>query len=253
MNSNANTTNLALISTAVTMVAFYRYLYKQMIKNKEEFHKCYEENRDTTRPGNKSFGLNYGYKTDMAIEEMLDTGDVVFMQRVCYKTFSFLEMSACYGDKLEKSILSSIGIHKSDWDTVGLLFRDKYGPRVLFYFANEIYDLDYGEVLSLPFFQDISARKLKTKDKATGKVGNDFRAHLVNENQEKGLWVSYQPADIIVKYWKKAGVYKEVDGFKPCVENIDKANPEVLDKDKAEYSEPIILRTELSKIEVKNY
>ena len=253
MDSFTNHSKLALAVSSFGLIALYQVLNHKLSKNKEEFYQCYEENRDTTRPGNKSFGLNYGFKTDMAIEEMLDTGDIILMQSICSKSFSISEMAFCYKAKFLKSVLSSVGINKSDWDTTGLLFRDKHGPRVLFYNSSQIYDLEYGEVLSLPFFQDISARKLRTKDKETGRVGNEFRAQIVNENLKVNFWVNQNSAELVLKYWKDAGIYVEADGFEACVESIDKANPDVLDKDKAQYSEPIILRTELSKIEAKNY
>jgi len=36
--------------------------------NKQEFEAAAEEMRDVSRPGNKSYGLNYGFKTDSAVK-----------------------------------------------------------------------------------------------------------------------------------------------------------------------------------------
>jgi hypothetical protein len=163
------------------------------------------------------------------------------------------EMFHCYYRKISKSLQSFSGFHKSDYDSVGLLLRDKSGPRVLFYSSNQIYDLEYGEVLSLPFFQDISARKLRTKQPGLGNVGIEFRAQTVNQKIENGYFDFSDPAELIVKYWKYAELAKDLEDFQISVENIDCARPGLLKNDLAEYTEPIILRTELSKLEVKNY
>jgi hypothetical protein len=50
-------------------------------------HELFEESklvgRDDTRPFYKSYGLRYGFKTDMAIETLLDTGDLFFAKFEC--------------------------------------------------------------------------------------------------------------------------------------------------------------------------
>lgn len=63
-------TRLGLYSIPPLMIigAGYFHLKSLIAKNKKEFLTTYEKSRDTTRPGNKSFGLNYGYKTDSAVK-----------------------------------------------------------------------------------------------------------------------------------------------------------------------------------------
>lgn len=55
------------IPPLVLLTGGYIYLKSYVANNKKEFYHNYEITRDTTRPGNKSFGLNYGYKTDSAV------------------------------------------------------------------------------------------------------------------------------------------------------------------------------------------
>ena len=53
----------------VTGLAFGWFYFAQLaMVNKKDFLATYDSTRDTTRPGNKSFGLNYGYKTDLAVK-----------------------------------------------------------------------------------------------------------------------------------------------------------------------------------------
>ena len=70
----------------------YSLAYYKCKSNNEEFIKSYELSRDTSRPGYKSYGMNFGFKTDktvklMQIEEMLDTGDILLMEHKCEKAF----------------------------------------------------------------------------------------------------------------------------------------------------------------------
>jgi hypothetical protein len=52
---------------SLAAVVVFAIAQLQIRKNKEDFKASYEIQRDTTRPGNKSFGLNYGFKTDLAV------------------------------------------------------------------------------------------------------------------------------------------------------------------------------------------
>ena len=48
-------------------IAGYSLLSFLASKNYKDFLKSNEDYRDTTRPGNKSYGLNYGFKTDKTV------------------------------------------------------------------------------------------------------------------------------------------------------------------------------------------
>jgi len=173
------------------------------------------------------------------------------MESDCSKSFSVSGFVLCYKNKAIKTIYRSLGIYKSDWDSVGVIIRDKTGPRVLFYSDQEINDLEYGEALTIPFFRDIAVRKLRVIDNEVGSVASEFRAKVVNENLEYGIGFA-DPAELILKYWKAANILeRRVEDI--SVEKIDSAYPIGLNIQLAAYSEPIIVRTVLSKLDERNY
>ena len=47
-----------------------------------------EDMRDTTRPTNDNFGINWGYKADLMIKERIDSGDLLFVKYDCDKSIS---------------------------------------------------------------------------------------------------------------------------------------------------------------------
>jgi len=67
-------------------------------------HKLKEENmdfdltqlrKDTTRPSNVYYGLNWGYRADETIEKSLDTGDLLFFNYNCMNCFTPQELISC--------------------------------------------------------------------------------------------------------------------------------------------------------------
>ena len=241
----------------------YSLAYYKCKSNNEEFIKSYELSRDTSRPGYKSYGMNFGFKTDktvklMQIEEMLDTGDILLMEHKCEKAFKINEMRYCYTHKLYKSIRRSLSVQDSNWDSAGILLREKDGPRVVFQFFNKIYDLEYDEFLRIPFFQDVGLRTLKTDNLATGFVSREFRAHIYNRFEEKNIsmitGVFENGVDIIYNYWIKSGLADSENKDIPTrLEDIDTYKPKALKGNIANYSAPIIIRTKMSKSDSTNY
>jgi hypothetical protein len=59
---------LLVIIAPFTLFCTHQLISNQIKKSTQEFHDSYYNNRDTTRPGNKSFGLNYGFKTDTTVK-----------------------------------------------------------------------------------------------------------------------------------------------------------------------------------------
>ena len=55
--------------------------------------------KDTSRPSNAFYGLNWGYRSDETIEKSLDTGDLLFFSVECDKLFTPEEMMICYKKK----------------------------------------------------------------------------------------------------------------------------------------------------------
>lgn len=42
-------------------------------------------NKDTTRPSNEYYGINWGYRADNTIEKAFNTGDLIFFNYYCDK------------------------------------------------------------------------------------------------------------------------------------------------------------------------
>lgn len=151
---------------------------------------------------------------------------------------------------------------QGSWDSVGLLIRDREGPRVLFHYYGKYYDLDYDEFLSLPFFNNISLRKLKTESPAQGYVNSNFRAEIkdvldtISNSWPMNLELVFRDGiDIVLNYWVRSGVgnaEKMRDSLKQTVRDMDCLHPKLL-SDSARYSPSIIIRTPLSRSETTRY
>jgi len=198
---------------------------------------------------------------------MVDSGDLLFLQHVCHKSFSPSQMRRCYTHQFYKKALKELGYQRryrlSDWDSVGLIVRNKEGARVLFEYYGETFDMDYDEFLRLPFLKDISLRRLKTTNPSIGYVSESFRNEVkdvvktVEESWPKSSMPVFRDGvDIVLNYWVRSGIgdsEKMKDSLKQTVEDVNKAEPALLAKGIAKYSQPIIIRTEHSRQETKNY
>lgn len=133
---------------------------------------------------------------------------------------------------------------------------------MLFYYYGKYYDLDYDEFLSLPFFDNISLRKLKTESPAQGYVSSDFRNEVkdvldtISNSWPSNLESVFRDGvDIVLNYWVKSGVgnvEKMRDSLKQTVRDVDCIHPKLL-ADSARYSPSIIIRTPLSRAETTQY
>ena len=76
----------------------YGYLYYRCKKLREESmdEDLKDAKKDTTRPSNVYYGINWGYRSDETIEKSLDTGDLLFFNYNCINSFSPEEVAICY-------------------------------------------------------------------------------------------------------------------------------------------------------------
>ena len=51
--------------------------------------------KDTTRPSNVYYGLNWGYRSDETIEKSLDTGDLLYFNYNCDNCFTPNDVIKC--------------------------------------------------------------------------------------------------------------------------------------------------------------
>merc|ERR1740139_162443 len=75
----------------------YQYLAYRCNKLKEESmdHDLTDLRKDTTRPSNVYYGINWGYRADETIEQSLDTGDLLFFNYNCMNCFTPQELISC--------------------------------------------------------------------------------------------------------------------------------------------------------------
>jgi|LauGreDrversion4_2_1035121.scaffolds.fasta_scaffold125672_1 hypothetical protein len=93
------------VATTIT-VGGYCYLYYDCKKRREESmdEDLIHAKKDTTRPSNQFYGINWGYRADETIEKTLDTGDLLFFNYDCNKLFTPEEVLYCQKQKFERSL-----------------------------------------------------------------------------------------------------------------------------------------------------
>ena len=74
-------TKVAVVGGSIT----YAWMYQRCKKIKEESmdFDLIQARKDTTRPSNVFYGINWGYRSDETIEKSLDTGDLLFFNYNC--------------------------------------------------------------------------------------------------------------------------------------------------------------------------
>ena len=79
-------------------IAGYTWLHFDCKKRREESmnEELIEARKDTTRPSNVYYGINWGYRSDETIEKCLDTGDLLFFNYDCNKLFTPEEVITCH-------------------------------------------------------------------------------------------------------------------------------------------------------------
>ena len=202
------------------------------------------ETRDSSRSGNKSFGLNYGFTTDRAIEEMLDTGDLLFVQCNCWALLAEQQIRLCFLRQTARKLKDLVkrGYASKDyWDAVGLIYRDPDGPVVLSDLQGIRNVYSYYNFLALPGVQAVQLRKLSTKDPKLGFVDVDFQAKAMK--RQSPAWLeSSDGVDIVRQYLQTTGLDNgELYSTVEEVETKALVKPEL-----GKYGPAIVVRTEQS-------
>lgn len=72
-------------------------MYKKCADLRKEYtdFDSIQAKKDTTRPNNVYYGLNWGYRSDETIEKSLDTGNLLYYNLNCEKTFHPSDMLVC--------------------------------------------------------------------------------------------------------------------------------------------------------------
>ncbi len=79
----------------------YGYLYFVCKRRREDLinEDLIAARKDSTRPSNVYYGINWGYRADETIEKALDTGDILFFGYDCSKCLTPEEVLVCYKQK----------------------------------------------------------------------------------------------------------------------------------------------------------
>jgi hypothetical protein len=111
--------------------------------------------KDTTRPSNVFYGINWGYRADETIEKSLDTGDLLFFSYECDQCFTPEEVIMCKKDKFTRSRKAE------DPQNVAFCFRTPQKLLVVHSdMAGDIKIEPYNEFLNKPYLNSVKARQI---------------------------------------------------------------------------------------------
>ena len=145
-----------LITSSVALTSITGYLNYKCYRNRKAYKELIEneEIRDTTRPDNDFFGINWGSKADSLIMENINSGDLVFARKDCSQGFSPLEMVSCYTQKLRLG-------EEALYDTCAVAVRSGVEVNLISDHTGEITIHSYPDFISYPIFEKIISRKLE--------------------------------------------------------------------------------------------
>eukprot|EP00347_Sterkiella_histriomuscorum_P017978 403347251 len=112
--------------------------------------------KDTTRPSNVYYGLNWGFRSDNTIEKSLDTGDLLYFDYNCLNCFEPNDVIKCYIQQKQ--------LKDDQPQNVAFCFRT---PQRLFviasHFGGQIQIIPYHEFLNKPFIKTVKVRTLQNQ------------------------------------------------------------------------------------------
>ncbi|CAI2378737.1 unnamed protein product [Moneuplotes crassus] len=103
--------------------------------------------KDSTRPSNEYYGINWGYRSDNTIELSFNTGDILLYDYKCINCLYPSEVVSCYIHK-----------QKSEYTGVGFTFKTPKGLYVIYPHFGKVNISPYSEFLNRPYICKIKAR-----------------------------------------------------------------------------------------------
>ena len=129
-----------------------------------------EAKKDTTRPSNVYYGLNWGYRSDETMEKSLDTGTLLYYNYDCDKCFSASDVVKCKMEQYFKDINPS--------DTQNIAFCQRTSKQELLvitsHFGSDPQVVQFHEFLNKPYIRMVKVRQLNTEPKDLVKNTYDF-------------------------------------------------------------------------------
>ena len=104
---------MMLLGASYTAVHFKCKKQREDSMNEE----LIQAKKDTTRPQNVYYGINWGYRSDETIEKSLDTGDLLFFTYYCQNSFSPTEIAMCFKQRYVD------GVAENEAQNVAFCFR----------------------------------------------------------------------------------------------------------------------------------
>jgi hypothetical protein len=230
---------------------YWKNLRKQI--NDEEILKL---KKDTTRPTNEYYGINWGYRADNTIEKSFNTGDIVLFDYKCNKWL--------YPKDLVKWYLKKMN-NKDEFSNVGFTFKTPVMLFVVFSHFGKLQIMPYNEFLNRPYISRIKGRNFENPPVDISKKSIDFinlARDISNVNREQDKVERHsnkgieKMKDIILKknidsiaslYFNQLGVLR-VNPLKQTIKakDFDWEHPHIFYKDYS-LGPGYIIRSELTK------
>ena len=97
MATNLQAFKLYMKLSVLAGTCYYGYLHQKCSKLRKEYtdFDSVQKKKDTTRPSNVYYGINWGYRSDETMEKSLDTGDLLFFSYNCDKCLTPKDVLLC--------------------------------------------------------------------------------------------------------------------------------------------------------------
>ena len=193
------------------------------------------EHRDTTRPQYDFYGINWGAKADMMVQDMIDTGDVVFVSYACGECVDVKTMAKCYCAKVMPSPVVS-------YDDVGIAVRHREQISIIHEVNGKLTSTWYNEFLASPFYTDIVHRRLLIE--ADDEFKKIFKQRvMLYEIQAKKGDLSDKKSPILLNDFFKT---MNISDYPLDVVDLDDRHPAVF-KSIFSLGKKVVIRSELNK------
>ncbi|TNV76448.1 hypothetical protein FGO68_gene387 [Halteria grandinella] len=244
-------------------LAGYGYLYYHCKQVREEATniELINAKKDTTRPSNVYYGLNWGYRSDNTIEKSLDTGDLLYFNYNCMNCLQPSEVIQCY-------MQQKLG-NDSEEDPQNIAFAMRTPKRLLIisgHFDGQVHITPYHEFLNKPYIRTVKVRQfvsaplniveataqfvqqLREMKQAQDKDHKDFFSSTLKQQMLKFLYYDKLAANVVPNYLHSIKVLNRSPFQQPTltVKDLDNAHPESF-HEPYELSSSVMIRTYASK------
>lgn len=191
--------------TSIVVGAGYGYLsYKCYRTRRQTFDNgIINLKKDTTRPTNEYYGINWGYRADNTIEKSFNTGDLIFFNYKCDRCLYPSETLSWYA----KSYFTT-----EEFSEVGFLFKTPGTLFVIFSHFGNLTIMPYSEFLNRPYVARVKARNFENPPIDISKRTIEFVRNLKElKNAAEPKVKSDRHSDKVGEFFKEEMVKKHLD------------------------------------------